>query len=148
MKKTLILSGWIHFVVLKSSHMIADVQRIFSTKVLTETNENLENRYLIWYIEYVWSFLTNRLSTQFRVATFQLFAVPHQGHFFTLCALRRYLFKFCALIFQRKWQLCAMTTPMTLQGSTLPTYIVKCTFNCSYQLDNTLTADLKKKDCK
>jgi hypothetical protein len=24
-------------------------------------------------------------------------------------------------------------------------YIVKCTFNCSYQLDNTLTADLKKK---
>jgi hypothetical protein len=24
---------------------------------------------------------------------------------------------------------------------------VKCTFNCSYQLDNTLTADLKKMDC-
>jgi hypothetical protein len=40
-----------------------------------------------------------------------------------------------------------MTAPMTLHGSTLPTYIyiVKCTFNCSYQLDNTLTADLKKK---
>jgi hypothetical protein len=40
-----------------------------------------------------------------------------------------------------------MTAPMTLHGSTLPTYIVKCTFNCSYQLDNTLTADLKKKNC-
>jgi hypothetical protein len=37
-----------------------------------------------------------------------------------------------------------MTAPMTLHGSTLPTYIVQCTFNCSYQLDNTLTADLKK----
>jgi hypothetical protein len=41
-----------------------------------------------------------------------------------------------------------MTAPMTLHGSTLPTYIVKCIFNCSYQLDNTLTADLKKMDCK
>jgi hypothetical protein len=37
-----------------------------------------------------------------------------------------------------------MTAPMTLHGSTLPTYIVKCTFNCSYQLDNTLTADFLK----
>jgi hypothetical protein len=30
----------------------------------------------------------------------------------------------------------------------LPTYIVQCTFDCSYQLDNTLTADFKKMDCK
>jgi hypothetical protein len=52
---------------------------------------------------------------------------------------RRHFFKFCALIFQRK-QLCAMTARMTLNGSTLPTYIVKCTIS-SYQLDSTLIAD-------
>jgi hypothetical protein len=82
--------------------MIADIQRIYFRKVFTEINENIENRYLIRYIEYVSSFLTNRLFTQFRIVIFQLFAVPNQGHFFTLCALRRHLFKFCALIFQRK----------------------------------------------
>jgi hypothetical protein len=43
----------------------------------------------------------------FSQIAFQLFAVPNQGYFFTLCALRRHLFKFCALFFQRKrkWQL-------------------------------------------
>jgi hypothetical protein len=41
-----------------------------------------------------------------------------------------------------------MTAPMTLNplnGSTLPTYIVKCTISY-FQLDNTLIADLKKID--
>jgi hypothetical protein len=33
--------------------MIADVQRIYFRKVYTEINENLENMYLIRYIEYV-----------------------------------------------------------------------------------------------
>jgi hypothetical protein len=33
--------------------MIADVQRIYFRKVFTEINGNLENRYLIRYIEYV-----------------------------------------------------------------------------------------------
>jgi hypothetical protein len=33
--------------------MIADVQRIYFRRVLTEINENLENRHLIRYIEYV-----------------------------------------------------------------------------------------------
>jgi hypothetical protein len=33
--------------------MIADVQRIYFRKVFMEINENLENRYLIRYIEYV-----------------------------------------------------------------------------------------------
>jgi hypothetical protein len=40
--------------------------------------------------------------------------------------------------------------PMTLNGATLPTYIVKytifATFNSSYQLDKTLTGDFKKID--
>jgi hypothetical protein len=38
-----------------------------------------------------------------------------------------------------------MTAPMTLNDSTLPTYIVKCTI-CYFKLDNTLIADLKKID--
>jgi hypothetical protein len=33
--------------------MIADVQRIYFRKLFMEINENLENRYLIRYIEYV-----------------------------------------------------------------------------------------------
>jgi hypothetical protein len=33
--------------------MIADVQRIYFRKVFTKINENLENTYLIRYIEYV-----------------------------------------------------------------------------------------------
>jgi hypothetical protein len=33
--------------------MIADIQRIYFRKVFTEINENIENRYLIRYIEYV-----------------------------------------------------------------------------------------------
>jgi hypothetical protein len=33
------------------------------------------------------------------VVTFQLFAVPNQGYFFTLCALRRHLFKFLCVNF-------------------------------------------------
>jgi hypothetical protein len=55
--------------------MIANVQGIHFRKVFTEINENLENRYLIRYIEYVWSFLNSW------VVTFQLFAVPNQAIF-------------------------------------------------------------------
>jgi hypothetical protein len=33
--------------------MIADIQRIYFRKVFTGINENLKNRYLIQYIEYV-----------------------------------------------------------------------------------------------
>jgi hypothetical protein len=33
--------------------MIADAQRIYLRKVFTEINENLENRYLIRYIEFI-----------------------------------------------------------------------------------------------
>jgi hypothetical protein len=133
MRKTLIFSGLNTFCRFKAITYDCRRPTYLFSKRFTEINENLENRYLICL----------KLSHKSPFYSIQgchpsTLRSTESGPFFHSLCTTKAPFQILCVNFSTQTQ---MTAPMTLHGSTLPTYIVKCTFNCSYQLD-TLTAGL------